>query len=116
MARACALCQSPLNRDVAADLLQGLSQREIAKRYHAKKSTVAYHMLHHIAAPIRRMVQAEANLNADVVAVQPVVLEMRRLNLRVERAMSIAEAAEDWPTFLAAAAEQRRKTANSLRS
>jgi len=56
----------------------------------------------HIQAPLRRIIQAEANLTEDAQTVQPTLLEMRRLNQRSLRILAIAEESKDHDAALGA--------------
>jgi len=89
-------------------LLHGVSYRAIAKQYGVAIAGLSRHVAEHIQGPLRRIIQAEASLTQDTQAVQPTLLEMRRLNQRSLRILAIAEESKDHDVALRAIAECRR--------
>jgi len=105
--RPCSLCQHAEREAVTKDLLAGISYREISKRYAVSLGSLSAHLNRHIAGPVRRIIQAENNLAQDCLTVEPVLVQMRRLNNHVLRVLTIAEASKDHELVLAAVKEAR---------
>jgi hypothetical protein len=90
MGRPCRVCNHERAADIGRDLLHGVSYRAIAKQYGVAIAGLSRHVAEHIQGPLRRIIQAEANLTQDAQTVQPTLLEMRRLNQRSLRILAIA--------------------------
>jgi hypothetical protein len=107
MGRPCSICNHPSQSDISRDLLSGIHYREIARRHSVTIAALSTHLKNHIAGPIRRIIQAETNLAKDCLTVEPVLMQMRRLNNHVLRVLTIAEASKDQAMVLAAVKEAR---------
>jgi hypothetical protein len=57
---------------------------------------------------MRRIIESEHSLAADVIALEPARPQLQRLHQRLERIEAITEAQKDWATALAAAREVRK--------
>jgi hypothetical protein len=107
MPRHCSLCFHSQREQISRDLLSGIAYREIARRYSVTIGAISMHLRNHVAGPVRRIIQAETNLAKDCLSVEPVLLQMRRLNNHVLRVLTIAEASKDQAMVLAAVKEAR---------
>jgi len=85
-----------------------MSYRAIQKKFGVTPAAVCAHLREHVAAPLRRLVEAERRLADDAALVAPSLLEMRKLNERTLRILSLAEISKDYDVALRAIAESRR--------
>jgi hypothetical protein len=106
--RPCSVCTHPQTREISADLFAGVSYRSIQKKFGVTPAALCGHLKEHVAAPLRRLCEAERRLADDAALVAPSLLEMRRLNERTLRILSLAELSKDYDTALRAIAESRR--------
>ena len=106
--RPCSVCSHPEARAISADLFAGMSYRSIQKKFGVTPAAVCAHLREHVAAPLRRLCEAERRLADDAALVAPSLLEMRKLNERTLRILSLAEISKDYDTALRAIAESRR--------
>jgi hypothetical protein len=107
MPRECSLCSHERANDISRELLSGIPYREIARRYSLTIGAISMHLKNHVQAPVRRIVEAERRLRDDAVLSEPVLRQLERLNVRVERMLALVEAAKDYPVALQAAKEIR---------
>src|SRR5215471_9483495 len=108
LGRLCSVCSHPEAREISADLFAGMSYRSLQKKFGVTPSAICAHLREHVAAPLRRLVEAERRLADDAALVAPSLLEMRKLNERRLRILSLAEISKDYDTALRAIAESRR--------
>ena len=106
--RPCSVCSHPEARAISADLFAGMSYRSIQKKFGVTPAAVCAHLREHVAAPLRRLCEAERRLADDAALVAPSLLEMRKLNERTLRILSLAEISKDYDVALRAIAESRR--------
>jgi hypothetical protein len=104
----CSVCTHPQTREISTDLFSGMSYRAIQKRYGVKPTALCVHLREHVAAPLRRLCEAERRLADDAALVAPSLLEMRKLNERTLRILSLAEVSKDYDIALRAIGESRR--------
>jgi hypothetical protein len=75
--RPCSICSHPQAREISADLFSGMSYRAIQKRFAVTPAALCAHLREHVAAPLRRLCEAERRLADDAALVAPSLLEMR---------------------------------------
>jgi hypothetical protein len=100
----CLVCQHPQSQDISADLLKRIPYRTIASRYSVSRSALSRHVTEHIPKALR-LQAARERVQMDP---EPVLVQMRKLNLRALAVLQQAEDAKDRPGVLLAVRECRR--------
>ena len=108
MGRPCSICTHRDHKTITQQLINGRSYRSIAAEYGVKAAAIGYHLHHHMAAPLQRLIKSEPNVQQDAVTVEPALLQMRRLNNHVLKLLARAEVSDDRETWLGAIREGRR--------
>jgi hypothetical protein len=109
MPRVCPLCTHRDAGPLLQDLMLGKSYRELSARYHVRIAAISAHVRRHLAGPFKRLIESEHALATDAIIIEPVRQQLQKLNLRLERILSMAESKQELMVALHAT-EQIRKT------
>jgi hypothetical protein len=82
--------------------------RSIQARYGVNKSAIVRHLKRHVTKALRKLTATEIPLAMAEEVAEPVLVEMRKLNVRSLRILKSAEDAKDHTTALSAVRECRR--------
>lgn len=104
----CPLCNHPQRDQFTSDLLGGSTYRRLAELYHVRLGTISSHVRRHLAAPLRRILESEQSLAADLLVIEPARVQLERLHQRLQRIQAITEAQKNWPVAIQAARESRK--------
>lgn len=104
---ACSICTHPQLADITAALMARQPYRAIEARYDVSRSAIDRHCTRHVSKAFRQLAAAEKLTDAALI-VEPVLVEMRRLNSRSLRILEQAERSNDGALALGAVRECRR--------
>jgi hypothetical protein len=106
--RPCTICRHPDSQAIVKDLIAGRSYRQIGAQYHVNPAALTYHLQNHISAPVQRLIQAETDLQRDILDVAPTLHQLQRLNDHLRKLALLSEANGDFETAISAHREVRR--------
>ena|SRR6516164_7481935 len=108
MPRNCTICNHPQLREITHALMARRPYRSIQARYGVNKSAIVRHLKRHVTKALRKLTATEIPLAMAEEVAEPVLVEMRKLNVRSLRILKSAEDAKDHTTALSAVRECRR--------
>jgi hypothetical protein len=106
--RVCTICSHPENRAITAELLNGKSYGIVARCYGLSKTAIERHLRLHVSEALRKLAAQQVTVGDAIAIAEPVLSEMRKLNVRAMAILTEAEKAKDLPTALQAIREIRR--------
>ena len=108
MSRNCTICNHPQLKEITHALMARRPYRSIQARYGVNKSAIVRHLKRHVTKALRKLTAAEIPLAMAEEVAEPVLVEMRKLNVRSLRILKSAEEAKDHAVALHAVRECRR--------